>query len=157
MPNHVTNRLTIIGTNKQVDEVVSKYSTFHERKPRESHDEKFTYEKVGEDYAYGWLDKTTNKFSRRGVEDVSGVPDGYIQSFVDEFTVMPDFNKVIPQPKNIYNGNLGHLKFKGGKETFRNIPEGNSTEAFTMAFEIFPEEGEYYELIDGEYIYKEED
>jgi hypothetical protein len=235
MPNHITNRLKFIGTDEQVKLAVEKYSTFNDKKPRKSYDGKFTYEKEGEKYALGWLDKETGIFSRRNMEDVKGVPVGYKQDFEDVWTAMPDFNKVIPQPNNIFHGalgnkekemcakegrptwyewnikywgtkwggytyekisdnefefqtawssvpliihaisiafpdleidykyadedtgsNVGHLKFKQGKEMFRNIPDNGSTEAFTLAFELNPDDGEYYELIDGEWTYKEE-
>lgn len=52
--------------------------------------------------------------------------------------------------------NVGLMIFKDGLIN-ENIPEGGSKEAYDMAFELHPDSKEYYELIDGEYQYIEEE
>jgi len=235
MPNHVTNKVKFIGIANQINELVNNLSTFHEKKPHFSYSGESTYEKKDEKNSFGWLDEKTGIFRRRGHDDVIGVPADYTRHFDPEWTAMPDFNKIIPQPKNIFKGNLGkdekemcikegrptwydwnldnwgtkwggynyeklenneflfqtawnsvpklinkishmfpnieidykyadedtgyntgHYKFKGGKEIYKNIPEGGSKEAYELVFQISPSEKEHFKLIDGEYQYKED-
>lgn len=100
MPNHVTNRLQIFGSEKQIKEIHDKYSTFYPEIPATSLGGEIVYKNKEGDY--GWLNKETNQFqigSGNEKHFVEGVPDGYEVLMEDAFTRFPDFNKVIPMPK----------------------------------------------------------
>jgi hypothetical protein len=53
--------------------------------------------------------------------------------------------------------NCGHYIFMGGMILFENIPDNRTNEAFELAFELRPHYKEDYELVDGNYQYKDED
>lgn len=280
MPNHIRNRVTFSGDQQVINELVKKYSTFYPSKPSKSYDGSTVY-KGSTAYEYGWLDEKTNVFSRRGLPDVIGVPEGFTVDMTDEWTRFPDFDKVKPCPKSIkdvgdhvsakivdhvknkyrvpHSGNpivalleshnrmntaeinedeipqferackayeetgyiywydwqcenwgtkwnayecnklsdnqfefdtawsgvpemikeissqfpyvkieykysdedTGHncgvYEFEGGEEKLVHIPDGGSIEAYELSFELRPGSAEYYELVDGEYVYKEDD
>lgn len=99
MPNHIKNRLEIIGTPEQIKEVFQRFNTFHERKPRLSYDGDLVYKTANGEI--GWLDEGTNIFSRRGMEDVNGIPEGFEVKYEEEWNQFPDFEKVIPMPLNL--------------------------------------------------------
>ena len=119
MPNWTTNYLTILGDKEKVDECIEAFTTRHKETPRKSHDgdliyslpltprESFDAQEKGEP-TYGWLNPTTNKFRfPRTDQEQIGIPKGWKQDFEEAFNHFPDFNKVIPQPENIFRGNLG--------------------------------------------------
>lgn len=53
--------------------------------------------------------------------------------------------------------NCGRYEFEKGEEKHSFIPEGGSNDAYEIAFELRPDYREYYEFVDGEYHYKEEE
>lgn len=108
MPNHVRNRLEIIGSKDQVEQLFRAFNTHHEAKPHKSFNGKIIY--LHKNGSVGWLDEQTNEFSRRNEPTVVGVPDGYEIDIESAFDHFPDFEKVIPQPKNIFNGDLSSEK-----------------------------------------------
>ena len=102
MPNHVKNRITIIGTDEQIKTVVEELSTFYPETPGVIHDGSIRYKYTkGSQHDYGFLDEKTNTFSVRGEEDVIGVPDGYEVDMEPSWTRMPDFNKIVPMPDSL--------------------------------------------------------
>lgn len=52
--------------------------------------------------------------------------------------------------------NTGRAKAKDG-ELWKNIPENGSREAYELRFELSPDDREYYTLVDGEYVYDEDE
>lgn len=101
MPNHVTNILTISGEQAEIDKFVEAFTTFHPTSQHQSHDGSFTYN--NEDGEYGWLNKETNKFARRGeggMYEVDGVPEGFTPHMNPEVSQFPDFEKIIPMPQD---------------------------------------------------------
>jgi hypothetical protein len=107
MPNHIENRLEIIGTRKQVKEVFEAFNTCIPRHEHLAHNGDVICNKTGEKYAYGWYNKHTNVFTRRNEPDLIGIPEGWEIEYEPDYNHFPDFNKVIPQPDNIFNGDLG--------------------------------------------------
>lgn len=106
MPNHVKNRVEIVGTPEQIRAVLDSISTNHDASPHKSCDGRTTYRKKNDEMSFGWLDENTGMFSRRNMESVHGVPDGYDVLIDPAYVHCPDFNKIIPQPENIFNGDL---------------------------------------------------
>lgn len=106
MPNNVKNILTFEGPEDVIEALIKQYSTHHPKTPHRSFSNDLTYEnkETGE---YGWLNEETNVFTRRDKEPCFGVPEGFEQHFESAYTQFPDFNNAIPQPDNIFNGNLG--------------------------------------------------
>lgn len=113
MPNHVKNRIELIGDRKVIKELIEKFSTHYpaEIRKTESHmGEMQLYICENKDGNFGWFNPTTAEFTRRNQEPVIGLPYGFeieIEKARDHF---PDFNKVIPQPENIFNGSLGQAE-----------------------------------------------
>jgi len=99
MPNHVKNRLEFKGDQKRISELIDRFTTNHPKTPHKSFDGSNTYRnELGE---FGWLNVETNTFRRRDKEDVVGVVKGFNQHFNEAWDQMPDFSKIVPQPKNM--------------------------------------------------------
>ena len=100
MGNVVTNILEIKGTKNQIQEIFDRYSTSKPKVPHFSYNGDETYRKEN---AFGWLNVKTNVFSRRNENDVIGIPEGYVRFYESEYTIFPDFNKIIsiPEPLNL--------------------------------------------------------
>lgn len=236
MPNHVKNRIEIKGTKEQVKEVINAFSTHYPAELRKAYDNKIICKQPNkEGFSVGWFDTTTGLFSRRDEADVLGLPEGWEMEIKESFIHFPDFNKVIPQPENVFNGDLGQKEEemckREGKITWLEFNRANwgtkwnssscenedsnvftfetawngvpliveaiskrfpdvgfiyeyadedtgcntgvyslkngitnenhfdnsSVEAFDLAFKLRPDNKEYYQLVDGEYEYIDED
>lgn len=108
MANHIKNRLEVIGTHKEVEEIFETFKTDHPAKLSRSYDDKIICKSSKEDgYNVGWFDEKTGLFSRRNEEDVLGLPEGWEFEINEAFSHFPDFEKVIPPPANIFRGNIG--------------------------------------------------
>jgi len=109
MPNHVKSRIEILGTKEQVKEVFNRFNTHVSASLSKAYDGSIicndTNNKV--DFSVGWLNLKTGIFTRRGEDEVLGLPDGWEPEIRPAFDHFPDFNKVLPQPDNIFNGSLG--------------------------------------------------
>lgn len=108
MPNYIKNRIQLIGSPEDIKALLDKFSTHFERTPSTTENDKLIYvhKNSGEP---GWLDNSTGKFSRRQLDDVDGVPDGFEQQFDEAWSRFPDFNKIVPMPEslNISSNSLG--------------------------------------------------
>jgi hypothetical protein len=111
MPNWVFNKLTINGESEKIDAIVEMFGTHHERTEnrafsgaiicRKKDSKSFKdsgYYNEKEDTFYMWEDSDNI---------TKGLPDDYEFAYEEAFYHFPDFNKVIPQPENIFRGNLG--------------------------------------------------
>ena len=108
MPNHVKNRLEILGTKEQVKEVVNAFNIHHPASLNRAHDGSIICkEKNTEKFSVGWFNEKTGMFNRRGMDDVLGLPEGWDFEIEKAFDHFPNFEKVIPQPDNIFRGDLG--------------------------------------------------
>lgn len=101
MPNYIKNRIELIGTKIQIDEMLERFSTHFERDPDRSYDGNLIFLKTGEEYGVGWLNETTGEFEERGKPKVQGVPNNWEQRFNEAWTRFPDFNKILPMPATL--------------------------------------------------------
>ncbi len=109
MPNNIKNRLEIIGSEIQVKKVLEFFSTSVEKKLRRTHDkESIICQDEGGKFK-GWYNDTDKTFIYLNDRDkkIPGLPKGFEYEYNDAFIHFPDFNKVIPQPENIFRGDLG--------------------------------------------------
>lgn len=115
MPNHIKNRLRLSGDQTAIDSLVEEFSTFYPSEPNKSHDGNLIH--LTKDGSVGWLHEGTGVFTRREMDSVVGVPDGYFQDMTEEFSRFPDFAKVIPTPNNDAYNDIPD------QETVRNDPD----------------------------------
>lgn len=107
MPNHIVNKVVFDCEPGEMEAIYAKYNTHHEAKLYRSHEGNLiclTSEDAGA--GVGWFIEKKGVFFRQGEHDVVGIPEGYeiqIKQPVDQF---PDFRKIVPQPKNIFLGDL---------------------------------------------------
>lgn len=108
MPNHIKNRIEIKGDAQMINNCYQAFNTHHKASLNLTHDKsKIICRKLGEEWGVGWFDAKTGVFSRREEEDVIGLPDNYEFEINDAYNHFPDFQKVMPPPENIFNGDLG--------------------------------------------------
>lgn len=107
MPNHITNKLVFNTTVEKMEEIFNTFNTHVEAEEGYSYDGELRFKEKNKKYSYGFLNLKTGIFSRRNYDGVLGVPDGFVVDISPAFDHFPDFNKVIPQPENIFNGDLG--------------------------------------------------
>lgn len=105
MPNHITNRIQIKGTQEQVEEVIEAFGVKHPAKLHRSFSNEIICRK--EDGQFGWFNEKTGLFSQRGKDSLVGLPEGFEMEITESFLQFPDFEKVIPPPSNIFRGGLG--------------------------------------------------
>ena len=106
MPNHIKNRIEIIGDLNLINELIEEFSTYHHAEINKTDNGLFIC-RAGEGHGFGWLNSSTGEFERRNEKTVIGIPEGWKVEVNDSFLHFPDFNKIIPQPSNIFKGNLG--------------------------------------------------
>lgn len=101
MPNNITNRLRILGTNEQIKEVFDKYNTHVEAKIAMAYDNTIICrDKSKTDFTVGWFNPFTGVFKTR--EDNSeriGLPENWEMEVKKAIDCFPDFDKIIPSPK----------------------------------------------------------
>lgn len=107
MPNHITNRLKINGTEEEIKRVFEKYNTHIKAQPNTAWDGSIIcVNKSDDSFSVGWLDLKTGKFKTR--EDNSeriGLPDNWEIEISQARDYFPDFDKIKPHPRcDEYNG-----------------------------------------------------
>ena len=108
MPNHIKNRIEIIGTRKQVKSIFKKYNTHHKAKLNRAYDDTIICKETEtKEFSVGWFNEKLGVFKRRDEADVNGLPDGWEFEINDAYDHFPDFEKVITPPENIFRGDLG--------------------------------------------------
>ena len=119
MPNHVRSIIEIKAPQERVEQVLEQVSTYHPPEPRTGLDGStvFVHKDNTGDWTtdkVGWWNEEKKEFSTRlegvGSEVVvigNEVPDDYELDLTEAVTQYFDFNKIIPQPENLFNGNLG--------------------------------------------------
>lgn len=137
MPNYIKNRIEILGTKKQVEEVLNRFSTAFPTEPRKTHDDRLIYsnKKTG---TFGWLDEKTGEFEERNKEKVSIIPEGFEQDFTEAWVRFPDFEKIVKMPESLNISSDGflmpienqfsvHTKFKEHLNEIKKFCENNPT------------------------------
>lgn len=131
MPNYIKNRLEIFGTEKQISEIIKRFSTHFKRTPRKSLDDDLIYRNEKSNLV-GWLNEKTGEFKQRDKKTVKKVPDGFEKQFDEAWTRFPDFNKIIEMPEALNitsdswvapleNQFSAHEKFKEHLDKMREI------------------------------------
>lgn len=113
MPNDIKNRINIIGTKEQINEVFKKLSTHFPREKRRTHNGELIFKHKTEEHVYGFLNEKTNIFTQGNLNPVEGVIDCFEQDYTEAWTRFPDFNKIIPMPEalNIEDGSYGAIGY----------------------------------------------
>lgn len=101
MPNHIKNRLVIIGTNKQIQEVFNKYNTHFEAELHTAYDGTVICRNKSQDtFSVGWLDLKTGIFNTREENSERiGLPENWIVEVLQPRDHFPDFDKIKPHPR----------------------------------------------------------
>lgn len=138
MPNYIKNRIELLGKPEEVEALLNKFSTHFEQTPSLTHDGELIYvhKETGET---GWLNEKSGKFSRRNQPNADTVPAGFEQKFEQAWTRFPDFDKVVPMPKeleaNPHSGIQSWIKICTGQIDFTNNVDQSSIDGITKALE----------------------
>ena len=95
MPNHIRNKIEIIGSVKKVTET---FGTHHPSKLNRIRGSILCKNETGD---YGWFNEKTGVFTRRDETNVIGLPEGWEMEINPAFLQFPDFEKIIPMPKEV--------------------------------------------------------
>lgn len=99
MPNHITNKIELLGEIAQIDALIKRFGTRVPASINMTHDgEMAICKKLGKEWGFCWLNfKTGSATDRNGMNQI-GLPDGYEIEINESFLHFPDFAKVIPPP-----------------------------------------------------------
>lgn len=99
MPNHIKNRIKLLGSFKQVDAIIKAFSTRQDAYINMTHDDKLAIcrRKDGE-FDVLWMDLSTGSCENRKGHLQNGLPDGWEIEVKNSLFLFPDFKKVIPPP-----------------------------------------------------------
>lgn len=110
MPNNITNKIVLNGSDGRINELIEQFSTFHPSTEEKAHDGSkiYIHKETGE---AGWLQEDGN-FIRRNMPSM-GIPEGFYIKMSEEWTRFPDFDKIIPMPKSlsVTSGSVGEMGF----------------------------------------------
>lgn len=101
MPNNITNKLKINGTNEQIKEIFDKYNTHKKAEIRVAYDGTIICkDKISKDFSVGWFNPNTGVFkTREENSERIGVPENWEFEVANAIDCFPDFDKIIPAPK----------------------------------------------------------
>lgn len=114
MPNHITNIIKMRGLAEDVQLVIDRFGTYHSAKIDMTYDNKEWICKPIDgvdsniEVTLGWFNPKTGIFRHRGVGDgfpkgwieYHGLPKGWSPVLCDSYLHFPDFEKVLPPPKD---------------------------------------------------------
>lgn len=101
MPNHVKNLIELVGPMSEIDALIKKFSTYIPASVKKTHDNKEVIcKQVGSEYGFCWMDLKTGYCNNRSGLSQIGLPDDYEIELSDSIFCFPDFDKVIPPPKD---------------------------------------------------------
>lgn len=109
MPNHVKNRITLIGTPEEVKQVFERYNTHYPETFKTAHDGTIICKRKT-DGVIGWYNETTQLIETREEGKTLRDLDLWERSIDPAWDHFPDFNKIKPQPPNIFRGDLSSEK-----------------------------------------------
>ncbi|WP_241287537.1 DUF1281 family ferredoxin-like fold protein [Chryseobacterium indologenes] len=99
MPNHIKNRITIIGDYNEVKEVYTKYTTHYPATLCKAYDGTIVCKKKDvNEFSVGWFNPKDGTFKTREIEYGIGLPDEWEFELKESFNKFPDFEKIICPP-----------------------------------------------------------
>lgn len=99
MPNHIKNKLELIGSIEDIDQLIKRFSTYVPASLKLTHDEKLVICKPKDNsFDYRWLDLKTGELHGRKEIIGFGLGDTHEPEIQDSILIFPDFEKVIPPP-----------------------------------------------------------
>jgi len=116
MPNYITNLLEIEAEPDKVHALIQKYTTKAPAHIRRNYFGNIIC-KHKETNECGWFNEKTGEFLRKKKETVIGLPEGWEMEVAGEKETFPDFNKIKPQPENLFKGDLGEKEMFLCEET----------------------------------------
>lgn len=101
MPNHIKNRIELIGSIEEIDSMIKKFGTYHKASIKMTHDnESIICKGDGDDFNFCWWSTVTGRSTNRGDLNCAGLAKGFTPELNESFTAFPDFEKVIPPPND---------------------------------------------------------
>lgn len=101
MPNHIKNKIEIIGSLADIDSILKTFGTDVPASVKMTHDNDLVICKSKtKEHGFCWLDLKTGKVHDRGELKQIGLPDDFEIELDDAFFCFPDFKKVIPPPSD---------------------------------------------------------
>lgn len=99
MPNHIKNRIELLGELHEIDSLIKKFSTYTPAALNLTHDGKHVIcKKKDANFDFCWLDLSSGHVHDRGEINQIGLPYGYEPEVNDGYLAFPDFQKVVPPP-----------------------------------------------------------
>lgn len=185
MPNHVMNRVVFNGTKDEIAKIFAFIKgengaiDFNSIIPgpvgidltqsmHPEHKDAWMWKlRYGYPSWYEWrLDKWGTKWNAYEI-NTDGASDNFIEfetAWSAPFPIIDRLSRCFPDVTIAHlwadedtGNNCGSREYRKGAITFENIPETYSKEAHEIAFDLRPRLRDKYELVDGEYRYKEEE
>jgi hypothetical protein len=103
MPNHIKNKIELIGNISDIDAMITAFGTQVEASIKMTDDSLgdnplVICRKKGTEWGFCWLDLKTGRVHNRNGMDQIGLPDDYEIEINQGFLCFPDFEKIIPPP-----------------------------------------------------------
>lgn len=182
MPNHVQNRIEIIGTEEQVSRVlafiknepdaidfnsiipqpvgINKTVSGHTPETKEKewmwmmrYGYKSWYEWCVKNWGTKWNAYNINQYDNIIEFQTAWSPPHPIVERLSILFPEVEFNHKWADEDTGYN--CGEYHYSDRELQIKDLPDGGSYEAYLLAFELRPFLKEYYEIVDGEYRYKD--
>lgn len=185
MLNHVKNRVEVIGTPTQVKRVFAfikgekEVIDFNSIIPQPMGIDKTISGNTREVKEQGWIwvlrygypswyewrcDKWGTKWNAYDVELIDDNIVEFDTAWAAPFPVIERLAELFPQVTFRHKWadedtahNCGIASYVNGERISEYLPEGGSKEAYELAFDLRPNIEEYFELVDGEYRWKEDE
>jgi hypothetical protein len=101
MPNHITNKLELIGAPEHIDNLINQFGTHHKAELYRAHDGTIVLKSKDGTFDIRWLNLETGEYTNRDKTICgAGVPEGFEIELRDSYFEFPDFRKVIPPPND---------------------------------------------------------
>lgn len=123
------------------------------------------FEETGYIYWYDWQnDKWGTKWNAYSCEKLSDAEFTFETAWSGVPDIIMEISRRFPKVKILYNYsdedtgyNCGQYEFSKGETLSTYIPDGGSVEAYNIAFELRPDWAKNYRLVDGNYVYNDEE
>lgn len=99
MPNHITNKIELLGNINLIDAVIKEFGTDIPATLNKTHDDaELICRHKTEVNVFAWMNIETGQVSNRNGLSQIGLPPEYEPEITQGFLCFPDFKKVIPPP-----------------------------------------------------------